>query len=501
MPKLDPKFILLYPPQHFDPKFGAVKPDGSLGLLYLASALRNAHFHVQLLDLSVGDSLSGLEETFYTHKKLPNGKYRVGMSSEQIVDAVSEYDVVGISSIFTAQTRSVEETTLAIRSAYPKKLIIMGGVNARSQAKRFLDIGVDLICSSEAEQTIVEIGQVVRANSRNFSQIPGVIFKNGEKVIFTPSPNALTDLDQLPFPAWDLLPLDLYWRIARPHGGGFSEGEHIKYSSMMTSRGCPFSCHYCHISIEKETDSTTGNIGKFRTKSIERVLKEIDVLKDLGVEYVFLEDDSLLAKTKRAIEIFRRISERGLQLADVNGINLVHLHKRERGKLVVNEELLEAMAAAGFKKLIFPVESGSQDVIDTYASGKLNLAVHDIEGLIRCAKSHGIEIGGNYLFGWPGENSHNMQQTYQLALQHMKAGMDYVNFHLIAPFPGSKLYDYAKASGILFPDLDPADINWDQPSMQLPVSAEQLQDMIVNKWESANNQERVKRLRGMIPTA
>ena len=389
---------------------------------------------------------------------------------------------------------------MTIRNTYPHKLIIMGGVNARSQAKRFLDLGVNLICNSEAEQTIIDIGNAIAANKSDFTAVPGVMFLKEGRVVSTRPAQALIDLDELPVPAWDLLPLDLYWRIARPHGGGFTEGAHVKYASMMTSRGCPFSCQYCHISVEKEPGSITGNIGKFRTKSIGRVLEEIEVLKSLGVEYVFIEDDSLLAKVKRAIEIFRRISEKGLQLADVNGINLVHMHEKRGGKLVVNEELIEVMAAAGFKKLIFPVESGSQSVIDKYASGKLNLAAHDIEGLIKCAKSYDIEIGGNYLFGWPNENERNMQETYQLALKHMEAGMDYVNFHLIAPFPGSKLYDYAIEQKLLLPDLDPSDINWDKPSMHLPVSEEQLKDMITNKWESANKKERVDRLRGMTPT-
>ena len=78
--------------------------------------------------------------------------------------------------------------------------------------------------------------------------------------------------------------------------------------------------------------------------------------------------------------------------------------------------------------------------------------------------------------------------------------MDYVNFHLIAPFPGSKLYDYATANEIMLPELDPSDINWDTPSMQLPVSEEQLKDMITEKWESVNTKERIERLRGMMPT-
>lgn len=109
--KFEPRFILLYPPQHFDPRFGAVKPDGSLGLLYLSSALRNADFDVDLLDVSVGSSISGLDKTFYTHKKLPNGRYRVGMSCDQIVEAVADYDVVGISSIFTARIAEIVSST------------------------------------------------------------------------------------------------------------------------------------------------------------------------------------------------------------------------------------------------------------------------------------------------------------------------------------------------------------------------------------------------------
>ena len=499
MQRFNPRFILIYPPQHFNPRFGAVKPDGSLGLLYLSSALRNSDFDVDVVDTCVGDSESRLKENFFSPTILPNGRYRVGMSCEKIVELVSGYDVVGIPSIFTAQTRAIEEIVVAIRAAYPTKIIAMGGGNARSQAERFLGIGVDVICSSEAEKTIVEIGEVLRTNSRDFSQVRGVLFQREGKIINTGSAEVLFDLDQLPIPAWDLLPLQLYWRIGRPHGGGFNEGDEIKYASMMTSRGCPFSCQYCHISLEKEENSITGEIGKFRTKSIDRVLQEIDVLKSLGVEYVFIEDDSLLGKTKRAIEVFRRITEKGMQLADVNGINLVHMHKRESGRLVPNEELIEVMAAAGFKKLIFPVESGSQAIIDKYASGKLDLVNHDIVGLIRCAKSHGIEIGGNYIFGWPGESDEEMQQTYRLALQHMNAGMDYANFHLLAPFPGSQLYEYAVANNLLLPDLDPADINWDQSSMRLPLSEEKLQNMITEKWESVNKKERIDRLKGMTP--
>ena len=131
-------------------------------------------------------------------------------------------------------------------------------------------------------------------------------------MIYNPQQRIIANLDFLPLPAWDLLPNDKYWQISRPHGGEFPIDKSIKYASIMTSRGCVFSCAYCHISKEKEQSSPDGGIGKLRTKSIERVLLEINMLKSLGVEYIFIEDDSLLAKKQRTIKIFRSLRDKNL---------------------------------------------------------------------------------------------------------------------------------------------------------------------------------------------
>ena len=167
--------------------------------------------------------------------------------------------------------------------------------------------------------------------------------------------DVIQNLDELPIPAWDMLPLKKYWKIARPHGSGLTEGN-VAYASAMFSRGCPFKCHFCHISKELE-GSITGNTRKFRMKSIDRVIEEIRFMKNLGVKYVFIEDDSMLAKKTRAKTIFLKIAEMGMELAGVNGINLAHLCTRVDGKLGIDESLMEAMAAAGFKRLQYPVES------------------------------------------------------------------------------------------------------------------------------------------------
>ena len=142
---MNPRFILLYSPQIFDPKFGAIKPEGSLGLIYLISALRNENFDVNLLDATVGNDNYSLSETFYRQEIQSDGMVRVGMSIQDILLEIKDYDVIGITSIFTAQTRIIEKVVSSIKKMYPKKIIVLGGVNAKYQRKRFFE---DYYCRS-----------------------------------------------------------------------------------------------------------------------------------------------------------------------------------------------------------------------------------------------------------------------------------------------------------------------------------------------------------------
>jgi radical SAM superfamily enzyme YgiQ (UPF0313 family) len=161
----------------------------------------------------------------------------------------------------------------------------------------------------------------------------------------------------------------------------------------------------------------------------------------------------MLAKKSRAKTIFLKIAEMGMELAGVNGINLAHLCTRVDGKLGIDESLMEAMAAAGFKRLQYPVESGSQRILNKYSTGKLNLEKHDVVGLIKKAKQLGMEIGGNYIFGYPDETIFEMIKTFNLARKHIAAGIDSANFNFLTPFPGTQLYDYVVENKLLLPNF------------------------------------------------
>lgn len=473
------RVLLLYPPLQF--AAGAVpKPDGSLSLPYLAGELRRRGHEVAILDCTVGRDGDDLSETFDRREPLTSGLVRVGMSDERIVREVAGWDAVGITSIFTPQSARALALVRLLRAAYPQLRIWAGGVNAKFFKHDFLEAGCDAVCLTEGERAIAAL-----AAGQAPLDVPGVAFRHLGMVRTNPAPPPLSDLDELAPPAWDLQPLGQYAAVGRPHGRGFGD-QRVRYAEMMTSRGCPFSCSYCHISRETATDES-GNIGRFRVKSIARVLDEAHTLRSLGVEYVFIEDDSLLAKRARAMEIFEGLSGLGLKFADINGVNIAHLFTRAAGGLVPDDGLLSHMRRCGFDELSLPFESGSQRVLNEYASGKWAIERHDTIALVESVRRAGLRASGNYTIGYPDESMEEIYATLRMARDHVAAGLDEVNIFLIVPFPGSALFDRAVAGGYLPENWQAEDMRWFLPTMvKTTVPPEQLKTVRDLAWNLLN---------------
>ncbi len=480
----NPRFLLMYSALQFGPEEMA-KPDGSLSLPYLAGAIRAAGYDVKILDVSVGDKDEPLKDSFFSTTHLPSGLIRCGMTPEKIVQQIEDFDVIGVSSIFTTQTTMVLDLIRLAKQVHPDKLVIAGGVNARNLRKRFFDAGADLIVLSEAERIIVQIAEALRGKGR-LSEVPGIAFRRGGVEFVNRTAPPIEDLDELPMPAWDLLPLQKYWDLSRPHGGQFPEGKRIQYASLQTSRGCPFRCLYCHISKEEEGE-VAGPVGTFRVKSIDRVLRELQTLKDLGAEYIFFEDDSLFAKKKRAYTLFDKVAEMGLHLSDVNGINLVHLLKNYGGKLDIDVEFLEILSTAGFHMLHLPFESANQRLIDKYSSGKWNLGDTDTRRLLKACEKAGIMTAGNYMIGYPDETLAEIHNTILFAKMHVEHGLNHAALFAAVPFPGTKLYDMVIQNGQLDPDFDTDSMKWTKSILKgLAVPADTLEHLRQLAWLTVN---------------
>ncbi|MFA5856731.1 MAG: radical SAM protein [Candidatus Pacearchaeota archaeon] len=486
------RVLLIYPPNQLM-DIETPRPDGSLGPLYLASSLERNGISTEVLDASVGGKGYSLEDTFYRNIKQENGLTRIGMNFSEIADYVSRnnYNVVGISSNFTPQTNMAINTARAIKESSPNTKIYAGGVNARALNERFLRTGYfDGICLTEGELIFPRLILEGRENT------PGIAYIKDNNIITNPVDLSCfpASLDELAMPSWEKLPMDKYSKIASPHGVDVTESHSKKYAPMMTSRGCVFKCLYCHISSEgKESDF--GNLGKLRTHSIERVINEMDTLKSLGIERIFFEDDTLLAIKPRVKEIFSIAKDKGFSISNVNGVNLINFFKEySSNKWEIDIDYLNILKQAGFEQVVFPIESGSQRILDKYASGKVKLDRMDLSLLMRTMSDMNIKAPVNLMIGFPDETEEEVKKSIEMGKRMIDSGAPYVTFFIPIPFPGSRLYDMALLNGNLENNFDPDTFNWKRPVMiNTNIPRERIEELRDYANEEVNKKEHLKK--------
>ena len=490
-----PKVLLIYPPnQLMDVE--TPRPDGSLGPLYLASSLEARGIETDVLDASVGTPSQRLEDTFYRNIHQGKGLTRIGMDFDEIAKYVltEGYTVVGISSNFTPQTNMAMGTARAIKKTNPEIQVYAGGINARALKERFLATSYfDGICLTEGE---LIFPRIVLDGVEN---TPGIAFNFQGKIQVNPVTSLCfpKKLDDLPMPAWEKLPFDKYDEIISPHGVDVTNDKHKRYAPMMTSRGCIFSCTYCHISQEKSLGSQTGEIGKYRTHSLERVVKEVDKLKSLGVGKIFFEDDSLLVGKGRIKQIFKIIADRDMSIMDTNGVNIAHFYNKRApltsGQFQIDREYIEILRNAGFEQVVFPIESGSKRILKKYATNKIDLDRMNLPLLMKTLSDIGIKAPLNVMIGFPDETEDEMNQSIDLARELMDSGAPYVTFFIPIPFPGSVLYNYAIEHNHLDSEFDTDIMNWKRPVMKnTTVPPERLREIADKANESLNTDTHLK---------
>jgi radical SAM superfamily enzyme YgiQ (UPF0313 family) len=251
----------------------------------------------------------------------------------------------------------------------------------------------------------------------------------------------------------------------------------------MTSMGCPFTCSFCHIASETE-DSITGNIGKFRVKSDDRVMEELNVLKDMGIKQIFVEDDSLFGQRRRGIDLLRKIKGMGFDLMGVNGINLIHLFRKGEA----DRETIEALAEAGFKEIGLPFETANPRIMKKYVSNKWDPIKSDVEGLVKLCREYGLKTSGNYMIGYPDETREEIEKTIAMARQHAEWGVDSIAAMLVIPMPGTPIFEMALKGGYMPEDWDIDKMNWQRASMiNTAVPPEELEQLRQKVWLELNS--------------
>jgi radical SAM superfamily enzyme YgiQ (UPF0313 family) len=330
----------------------------------------------------------------------------------------------------TPKMTAAGQTLRELHMIAPRIKTLLGGLHPSALPERTLnDEMVDFVCQGEGFSTILQLLDTLRSEKKTDDyRINGLWYKRNGAIVSNPPAEPVKNLDELPFAAWDLLPMDLY----RAHNwhcfGNLTERDH--YAVIYTSLGCPFNCNYCNI------HALYGKPG-IRFRSPEKVIEEIDLLvKTYRIKNLKIIDELFVLNQARVRKICELLIDRGYSL------NIWAYARVD----TVNESLMKTMKQAGINWLAFGIESASENVREGVTK---RFSQETIKNAIRITQDAGICVLGNFIFGLPDDTLQTMQETLDLAKE---LNLEYINFYTAMAYPGSLLYFEAIQNGIPLPD-------------------------------------------------
>lgn len=358
-----------------------------MGLALIAAVLERAGYPVTVVDANA-----------------------LNLRLESITPLLKDADVIGL----TAMTPSINialATARHLKKAYPTLPIILGGTHATLLPEETLAAApeIDIIVRGEGEETILKILPALE-NRQPLSGIAGITYRKDSKIVSNRASSKAISLDSLPFLAYHLLP----WQKYKPHP---PHGRALPFAVIITSRGCPYHCAYCSKPIFGRT---------FRAQTPKRVVDEIAYYQEkFGIKEMAFYDDVFTLDKKRAHGIADEIIKRGLKL---------HWSCETRVNLV-DKELLRHLKQAGCYSVSYGIESGSPEILKAIDKG---ITLEQVAEAVRWTHEVGLQTIGYFMIGSPGETTETIRQTIRLAKQLQ---LDFAQFAVTTPFPGTKLYD------------------------------------------------------------
>jgi radical SAM superfamily enzyme YgiQ (UPF0313 family) len=361
-----------------------------IGLMYVAAALEKAGFEVQMLD------------NYLMKKTIDEVKQYVARVNPQIA---------GITCGSATYPRCIE-TAKAIKEILPKCKVVVGGWHASYLPDSLLaNPEIDYVVMGEGERAMTQLATcILNKNEAASTEIPGVAFRSkGTNVKNTPK--FIENLDEIPYPARHLLPLELYDRTIEFLG--------VRPADVMSiSRGCVFNCGFC------ETRKLWGNM--CRAFSPQRVIGEIqDLMSKYGTKGLYFINDNFTLRKKETVELCNLMIENKLDLEWVCDTRVD----------LVNQELLEMMSKAGCKTIWFGVESASTRILQRIGR---NTNPQQMENAFKLCKKNGIKVACSFMMGLPDETLKDMEASLEFA---KKLDPDWCQFNIFIAYPDSKLYN------------------------------------------------------------
>jgi len=336
-----------------------------------------------------------------------------------------EYDLIGLGFLAARFKETIIDLCKTINKYKKSAKLILGGHGPSPIPEYVLKTTkADLVAIGEAEETIIDVLDAI-LNSHDFKNIKGIAYREGNNVYINEKRKPTKRLDSLPFPAWDLFPMDVYTTNMKYMGQEDSE----KAFQIITSRGCINSCTFCYR-LEKG----------IRFRSIENVIKEMKQLYDnYGITYFVIQDELFVASFKRLEKFVDALRKSDL------------LHKIKYNISVgiradiATDELAELLKNSGCSYVNIGFESVTQKCLDEYNK---NTTVEDNFKTAELMRKHNVSMGINFIWGIMSDNQNTLKGNVDF-IKNYNSYDELRTIRPVTPYPGCELYYYAISNGLL----------------------------------------------------
>jgi radical SAM superfamily enzyme YgiQ (UPF0313 family) len=387
-----------------------------IGLAYVAASLRAAKIPLTVID--------AFAEKPYQVRY--NGKFMLlGLSYMEIVEKIPlNAKIIFVYALNLTNHLSTVGIVSVVKQKYPNiPVVILENTQAVTAysllfaADEIYKAGTDYILTGEGDLNCTRISTIIMSGNPldELRNVDGL----GSREFYNALGRKIEDLDSIPYPAWDLFPLENYWNLRFAHGPQTTK----RYLPLLTSRGCPYTCRFCV--------APSINNRRWRPRSAKNVVDEMEFLmNNYNVCEFHIEDINPTVSDQRIRDICDEILKRQLKI-------IWKIAAGTKIETIKNEETLDFMAKAGCRYISISPETGSSKLLKLMGKPfDLGHALH----LVKRMNQLGIYSQACFVLGFPGETDDDLQKTHHLVRDMARKGIDEIALFIITPVPGSAIY-------------------------------------------------------------
>ncbi len=422
------KCTLIRCPQTLAKYVSAASAIPPIGLAYVAASLREAGHEVRVID-TTGEALDR-----FTPLDADGVLLRRGISDEEILERLEASDVIGFGLMFSQDWLPARELIRKVRARHPHAVLVGGGEHFTAEpAAALVDSPLDFVLEGEGDRVVCDLLEHV-AGRRPIEEIPGCWYRApGGETRRTSAKVRVRDVDALPWPAWDLVPVENY--LGGRYGAGVDRGRSMP---MNATRGCPYQCTFC--------SSPTMWTTRYVTRSPAEVVREIrHYMATYRATNFDFQDLTAIVKKDWVLDFAHRLLDDGLRIT-------WQIPSGRRSE-ALDEEVLPLLVRSGCTNLTYAPESGDEE---TLRRVKKRIKRDRMLGSMRTAVKAGCNVKANFIFGFPEDTYRSILRTFGFLVKMAVLGVHDISIAPLRPYPGSEIFRDLQAKGVIPRRLDDA---------------------------------------------